>query len=89
MTVVVWDGETLATDRQASDGSLKWETDKAWYVGRGDSIYIVSGVGLLKNIIELREWFKRGENLNTTSQYNKTMRNIVKKNNNILPEYAP
>ena len=63
MTVIVWDGENLATDRQATDGSHKWETDKAWYVGRGDSIYIVSGVGLLKNIIELREWFKRGENL--------------------------
>ena len=63
MTVVVWDGENLATDRQATDGSHKWETDKAWYVGRGDSIYIVSGVGLLKNIIELREWFRQGENL--------------------------
>ena len=63
MTVIVWDGENLATDRQATDGSHKWETDKAWYITRGDSIYIVSGVGLLKNIIELREWFKRGENL--------------------------
>tara|TARA_R100000329_G_C7617441_1_gene219300 strand:+ start:772 stop:1248 length:477 start_codon:yes stop_codon:yes gene_type:complete len=62
MTIIVWDGENLATDRQATDGSHKWETDKAWYVNRGDSVYIVSGVGLLKNIIELREWFKKGGN---------------------------
>tara|TARA_R110000824_G_C14668764_1_gene618783 strand:+ start:24 stop:503 length:480 start_codon:yes stop_codon:yes gene_type:complete len=60
MTVVVWDGETLATDRQASDGSLKWETDKAWYVMRDDKPYIVSGVGYLKYIITLREWFTNG-----------------------------
>mgnify|MGYP003149565023 CR=1 len=60
MTVVVWDGETLATDRQASDGSLKWETDKAWYVMRDDKPYIVSGVGYLKYIVSLREWFING-----------------------------
>ena len=60
MTVVVWDGETLATDRQANDGSLKWETDKAWYVMRDDKPYIVSGVGYLKYIIALREWFTKG-----------------------------
>ena len=60
MTIIVWDGEGLATDRQATDGSHKRETDKAWYVARGDSTYIVSGVGLLKNKIELREWFKNG-----------------------------
>ncbi len=29
MTIVVWDGQILATDRQANDGSQKWETDKA------------------------------------------------------------
>ena len=60
MTVIVWDGENLATDRQATDGSHKWETDKAWYITRGDSVYIVSGVGLLKNIVNLREWYKEG-----------------------------
>ena len=62
MTVVVWDGETLATDRQASDGSVKWETDKAWYVMRDDKPYIVSGVGYLKYIVALREWFTEGAN---------------------------
>ena len=32
MTIIVWDGETLATDRQANDGHEKWESEKAWYV---------------------------------------------------------
>ena len=29
MTVIVWDGKTLATDRMANDGSQKWESSKA------------------------------------------------------------
>ena len=64
MTVVVWDGESLSTDRQASDGSLKWETDKAGYIMRDDKPYIISGVGYLKHIVSLREWFKEGADPN-------------------------
>lgn len=64
MTVVVWDGESLSTDRQANDGSLKWETDKAWYIMRDDKPYIISGVGYFKYIIALREWFKEGADPN-------------------------
>ena len=50
MTVVVWDGKTLATDRQANDGYMKWEAEKAWYMARQNTTYnsvhyIVSGVG--------------------------------------------
>jgi hypothetical protein len=60
MTIVVWDGQTLATDRQANDGSQKWETDKAWYVVKDNKPYIVSGVGVLQDIILLREWFTNG-----------------------------
>ena len=58
MTVVVWDGSTLATDKMANDGSLKWESPKAWYVDNK----IVSGVGLLQHIVLLREWLKKGGN---------------------------
>ena len=58
MTIVVWDGKTLATDKMANDGSLKWESPKAWYVDNT----IVSGVGLLQHIVLLREWLKKGGN---------------------------
>lgn len=61
MTVIVWDGNHLVTDRKATDGSLKWESSKAWYVGNPHfGTCIVSGVGFLHNIIMLREWFKDG-----------------------------
>ena len=60
MTVLVWDGLNLATDRQANDGSLKWESSKAWYVSSNGEVNIVSGVGLLSHIVTLREWYKDG-----------------------------
>jgi hypothetical protein len=61
MTIVVWDGETLATDMQANDGMQKWKSEKAWYIGKDfDEVQIVSGVGILQDIIRLREWYKTG-----------------------------
>ena len=63
MSVIVWDGKCLATDRQANDGSMKWEAEKAWYLTDGvtGEVCIVSGVGLLGNILKMREWFKTKE----------------------------
>ena len=60
MTVVVWDGKTLATDRMANDGSHKWESSKAWYASINQKPVIISGVGLLQHIVFLREWLKKG-----------------------------
>ena len=62
MTVIVWDGESLATDRQANDGSMKWEAEKAWYITNKATgkICIVTGVGTLGYIIQLRDWFANG-----------------------------
>ena len=60
MTVVVWDGKNLATDRMANDGSLKWEASKAWYASVNNKPAIISGVGLLQHIVFLREWVKKG-----------------------------
>lgn len=61
MTVIVWDGEKLVTDRKATDGTLKWESSKAWYVNSSlHGVCIVSGVGFLKQIITLRGWVANG-----------------------------
>ena len=60
MTVLVWDGDTLATDRQANDGSLAWESSKAWYISGKTGVCIATGVGMLKDIIVAREWWKEG-----------------------------
>jgi len=56
MTVIVWDGYALATDCAATDGATQWETTKAWY-HNGE---VLSGVGALKNILLMREWYKSG-----------------------------
>jgi hypothetical protein len=62
MTVIAWDGKTLCTDQQANDGSMKWEAEKAWYITNKATgkICIVTGVGTLGYIIQLRDWFANG-----------------------------
>jgi hypothetical protein len=56
MTVIVWDGTNLATDKAGTDSHRKWATTKAWY-HEGS---ILTGAGSLKLILEMREWYKRG-----------------------------
>ncbi len=60
MTVIVWDGSTLATDSAASDEVVQWKSTKAWYHGEGDDRLILSGTGPLASIVAMREWFKEG-----------------------------
>jgi len=64
MTVIVWDGETLATDASASDGLAKWSSLKAWYHGEGEDRVILSGTGSLHVILAMRNWFMDGALLN-------------------------
>jgi hypothetical protein len=76
MTVVVWDGNVLATDRQAEDGTLKWESSKAWVVS--SEMYgacVVSGVGYLQDIVLSREWIRRGANPDDWPLWSKGQRN--------------
>ena len=61
MSVITWDGRKLATDRMANDGSHKWESSKAWYVtDSNNKVCIVSGVGLLADIVKMKQWFTSG-----------------------------
>lgn len=43
MTVVVWDGQRMAADRQAATYGNKWPTQKIWRVG--DTLVGASGCG--------------------------------------------
>lgn len=65
MTVIVWDGTTLATDKAASDGVIQWKSEKAWYHGDGDNRIIVSGAGPLHSIMAMKKWFIGGFDGNT------------------------
>jgi len=60
MTVVVWDGETLAADRAATDGAAQWETEKIWesvILGRR---ILISGAGPVQTILDMRNWYSAG-----------------------------
>ena len=65
MTVVVWDGSTLATDKAASDGAAHWHTDKAWYHVAEEGKVVLSGTGPLHSILSMKEWFIQGADRDT------------------------
>ena len=56
MTVIVWDGKTLATDCAATDGAAKWRTQKAWRWADE----VLSGAGPLQTILQMRDWYMGG-----------------------------
>lgn len=53
MSVVVWDGRSLALDRGGTDGATLFELDKYWEVG-GE---VITGVGDYGSITALRDWY--------------------------------
>jgi len=56
MTVIVWDGTTLAVDRAGSDSYTKWEQEKSWIVGES----VIAGTGRLDTVLRMRRWFTEG-----------------------------
>ena len=64
MTILVWDGKCLATDKQASIDIIKRKTEKAWEIRVDGQRQIVSGVGVYSYIVILREWYKQGAAIN-------------------------
>jgi len=61
MSIVVWDGSTLATDKAATDGTTKWQATKAWHLHEGSQMpLILSGVGPLQTILAMKNWMTEG-----------------------------
>jgi len=60
MTVIVWDGITLATDCAATDGDAHWKSIKAWEFYGEIGKTIMSGAGPLQSILQMRDWYKEG-----------------------------
>lgn len=57
MTVVVWDGRSLAVDSHSSDGKAKTPATKVW-LHRG--CVRLTGAGHLASILEVKDWYERG-----------------------------
>jgi|TARA_R110000744_G_scaffold173945_4_gene292690 hypothetical protein len=65
MSIVVWDGTTLATDRAATDGTTKWRATKAWrHTTDAGTPLILSGVGPLQTILAMKNWMVEGADQN-------------------------
>ena len=56
MSVIAWDGKTLAADRQGSDGNKNLRLTKIWKHGE----QLLGGTGNAALIQELLEWVKAG-----------------------------
>lgn len=61
MSVVVWDGISLAMDRGGTDGFTMWELDKAWQ--HGDEV--LTGTGHHSTLVALRDWYLSGRDVDT------------------------
>ena len=59
MTVIAWDGETLAADRQSLRGDTIMTTRKLWPLKNGG---VVAISGLLSHGIALKKWVENGVN---------------------------
>lgn len=58
MTVVVYDGASLAVDRGVTDGYTMWAQNKAWKFND----CVVTGTGHMATVIAMRDWYMEGAN---------------------------
>jgi len=56
VSIVVWDGNSLAVDRSCTDGVTVWEVDKLWEFN-GEAI---TGVGDMAALTLMRDWYMAG-----------------------------
>lgn len=57
MTVIAWDGKTLASDKQACSGGAKARVQKIW---RTDDGHLVGGTGNAVHVRMVLDWFRAG-----------------------------
>lgn len=60
MSVVAWDGRTLAADKQGTSGGNKTTVSKIASVKDGKMLYAVAFVGLHTAGLRMLEWFAEG-----------------------------
>ena len=61
MSVIAWDGKSLAADRQGTAGELRMVAPKLWRMTRHDGeIVIIGTTGDLSESIVVRDWYVSG-----------------------------
>ena len=56
MSVVVWDGVTLACDSDMNDGQVKLPFEKIWQKGK----HLYGVVGVISECVKLKTWVRNG-----------------------------
>lgn len=57
MSVIAWDGKTLAADRQCTNNGLKYEAIKIWQLETGE---VVAVCGHMDSGLAMKHWFITG-----------------------------
>ena len=68
MTVIAWDGKTLAADRMAVAGGMMLEQDKLFDLGDGEWAAIT---GQISKGLALLDWYKSGQQVKDWPEFQK------------------
>lgn len=70
MTVIAWDGKTLAADKQATEGGIRQVTTKIKLITKGRfKAHMIAGAGLTSQANMLMAWFEAGAEPSTFPKY--------------------
>lgn len=73
MTILAWDGECLAADKQATEGGLRHLTTKIKRIEKGRfKGYLMGGAGCTSQANMMMSWFESGANPEYFPQYQDT-----------------
>lgn len=56
MSVIAWDGKTLAADKQLTQGSTRRITTKIWKHGS----VMIAGIGIMTDTLAVKDWLLSG-----------------------------
>lgn len=57
MTVIAWDGKTLAADRQATNSGMRYAATKLFRLSDGS---VAAGTGTLAAVLVMKAWYEAG-----------------------------
>jgi ATP-dependent protease HslVU (ClpYQ) peptidase subunit len=73
MTVIAWDGKTLASDKQATEGGTRHTTTKIKRIEKGKfKGYLMAGAGCTSQANQMMAWFELGADPSVFPKYQDT-----------------
>lgn len=69
MTVIAWDGKTLAADRQGTNCGMRFPATKLFHLADGT---VVAGTGVLAAVHRMKQWYENGADVSNYPDCQKT-----------------